>query len=816
VKIPALKDLSIRTRMMLVATLTSGGALLLAAIGFTVFDVYVFKSQKLANVRFRAELVAQSSTAAVEFKELKPIEDIFAVVSTDRHVMAAVIYDDTGNIFASYTRPDLKALPVAPPGNDGHLFTTHSVLVHHPIVVEGRKVGSVLIQSDFTELRERMQRHAGIAGLVLLASIAAALFLSAWLQRLVSKPLLALAQTTRNVATEKNFTLRVPKIGNDEVGQVVDGFNEMLDEIQARDAALRHAQDELEHRVEARTHELQAEVAERRRAEDALRESQSLYLSLVEHLPIAVYRKDAKGKVTFGNAFFWKTLRTTPEEFFRPNGDHTPVELAAKYQADHQRVVRDGVTIETEEAVQTRAGEMLQVQAMKVPVLGSDGAIKGSQGCFLDITDRKRMEQALAYERDLLRTLLDNSPDSIYFKDLQSRFLRCSHAFAHRVGTNKPEDLLGKTDFDLFQQECARESFGDERQIIATGDPIIGKVERELWKDGSITWVLTSKMPYRNNDGEIIGTFGISKDITELKKAEAELEATHRQLLDASRRAGMAEVATGVLHNVGNVLNSVNVSTTVVTDMVRKSKTASVQRLAEWLGTSGAPQSNGPVDSKAVQLREYVTKLGEHLAQEQRTMLSELNLLSSHIEHMKEIVAMQQTYAKVSGVTEPLTPESLAEDALRMNSAALVRHDVHVQRDFEDVPRVIVDRHKVLQILINLISNAKYALDAGAPAKKVLTISIRANESFVAMTVADNGVGIEAENLTRIFQHGFTTRATGHGFGLHSSAIAARELGGALRASSDGPGRGASFVLELPIETTTPVNSPAYDQLSIA
>ncbi|HMJ92096.1 MAG TPA: ATP-binding protein, partial [Candidatus Acidoferrum sp.] len=320
-----------------------------------------------------------------------------------------------------------------------------------------------------------------------------------------------------------------------------------------------------------------------------------------------------------------------------------------------------------------------------------------------------------------------------------------------------------------------------------------------------VSWVLTSKMPYRDKLGAIIGTFGISKDITSLKKAESELESAHRQLIDASRRAGMAEVATGVLHNVGNVLNSVNVSTTVITDSVRQSKVSSVQKLAQWLHKETS--NSGPAaDAKGEQLRSYVTKLAEHLETEQRTLLGELNLLCSHVEHMKEIVAMQQTYAKVSGVNEPLTPSSLVEDAIRMNSAALSRHDVHVTREFHEAPRVMVDRHKVLQILINLISNAKYALDAGCPEKKNLIIRIREANNRVAISLIDNGNGIATENLTRIFQHGFTTRKTGHGFGLHSSALAARELGGSLHGYSDGVGCGATFVLELPIETIPPAN----------
>ncbi|HSV61950.1 MAG TPA: ATP-binding protein, partial [Chthoniobacterales bacterium] len=169
-------------------------------------------------------------------------------------------------------------------------------------------------------------------------------------------------------------------------------------------------------------------------------------------------------------------------------------------------------------------------------------------------------------------------------------------------------------------------------------------------------------------------------------------------------------------------------------------------------------------------------------------------------DHIKDIVAMQQSYARVAGVVEPVSLAGLAEDALQMNAAALVRHSVHVVRNYSDVPLVAVDKHKVLQILVNLVRNAKYAMEEHAQEHKELEILLRPEgEDRVRIAVKDNGTGISAENLVKIFSHGFTTKADGHGFGLHSSAIVARELGGSLWAESDGLGAGATFTLELPV-----------------
>ncbi len=320
-------------------------------------------------------------------------------------------------------------------------------------------------------------------------------------------------------------------------------------------------------------------------------------------------------------------------------------------------------------------------------------------------------------------------------------------------------------------------------------------------KNGRESWALTSKMPLRNKSGGIIGTFGISKDITELKETEAKLEQLHMQLLETSRIAGMAEIATNVLHNVGNVLNSVNVSASVVIDSVKKSRVANLAKVvvmmkehAHDLGTFITS------DVKGKQLPGYLAQLSEHLLADQKATIQEMELLCGNINHIKEIVVMQQTYARVSGIKEIINITELVEDSLRMNEGTLNRHRVEIVRDFETVPPVNVEKHKILQILVNLIRNAKHACQDSERTDRRLTVRVANGDSWVRISVIDNGVGIPPENLARIFNHGFTTRKDGHGFGLHSGALAAKEMGGTLITHSDGAGQGAMFTLELPCD----------------
>lgn len=293
----------------------------------------------------------------------------------------------------------------------------------------------------------------------------------------------------------------------------------------------------------------------------------------------------------------------------------------------------------------------------------------------------------------------------------------------------------------------------------------------------------------------------LNAEVAERKRIQAEIEEMHTRLLETSRHAGMAEVATNVLHNVGNVLNSVNVSATVLADSVRQSESRKLDLVCALLREheNDLPQFLAE-DAKGKQLPRYLETLNATVNAERNRVHQEVEVLRKNVEHIKEIVSMQQNYAKISGVAERVPIVELVDDALRMNTAALGRHEVALLRDFRANPVITVDKHKVLQILVNLIRNAKYACDESGRKDKVITVTIDQIEDRVRIAVIDNGVGIPAENLTRIFAHGFTTRKNGHGFGLHSGALAAKEMGGALTVRSEGPLRGATFVLELPLE----------------
>ena len=281
-----------------------------------------------------------------------------------------------------------------------------------------------------------------------------------------------------------------------------------------------------------------------------------------------------------------------------------------------------------------------------------------------------------------------------------------------------------------------------------------------------------------------------------------ELREAERELVDAARMAGMAEIATNVLHNVGNVLNSVNISADLVTRKLNNSRTAGLGKAVRMMNEHADDLGRFiTLDEKGKLLPRYFNELVESISAEQAQLIEELAQLTKSVDHIKEIVTTQQAYAGAARLVEPLRISDLFEDALRMNAGALSRHHVTVIKDYQDTPTIMGDKHRLLLILINLISNAKFAMSHVCEHPREMTLGIRIlDQTRLCLSVQDRGEGIAPENLARIFNHGFTTRKEGHGFGLHSCALAAVEMNGHLHVHSDGPGQGALFTLEIPLE----------------
>jgi signal transduction histidine kinase len=286
------------------------------------------------------------------------------------------------------------------------------------------------------------------------------------------------------------------------------------------------------------------------------------------------------------------------------------------------------------------------------------------------------------------------------------------------------------------------------------------------------------------------------------KKAEAEKEKLYQQLMNASRQAGMADVASSVLHNVGNVLNSINVSTDTLLKTLKKPMVGDVCRIAALFNEhQDNLQSFLTVDPTGKQIPSYLGLVAESLSGSHQTIQQELDSLVKKVDHIKQAIMSQQDIARAGSIREPVSVEDMMEQALGMVMPEPEKYHIRVVREYGPIPTIMTDRHQVLQVLVNLITNAKNAMVEHSEHMRCLTlrIGVPAGSALARLEVIDTGGGIKAEHLSKLFAQGFTTRKTGQGLGLHSSAIVAKNLGGTLQAKSSGEGHGATFTLDLPL-----------------
>ena len=503
------------------------------------------------------------------------------------------------------------------------------------------------------------------------------------------------------------------------------------------------------------------DITERKRAEQALRDSEILYHSLVEYLPQNIFRKNLDGKFTFVNRLFCQTIGKPAEEILgKTDFDFFPRELAEKYKEDDRRVMRTLVVMDTVEEHVKPNGEIIYVDVLKTPLYDASGKVVGIQGIFWDVTERRRIEEALNYERDLLQTLLDNVPDAIYFKDAKSKFLRVSRAMIDKFGIPDPSAIVGKTDFDYFGGEHAQAAFEDERRIMATGQPMIGVTEKETMPNGQVSWVLTSKLPFRDKRGNIIGTFGVSKDITALIAAELELAKARDQALESTRMK--SEFLANMSHEIRTPMNAI-------------------------IGMTGLLLETR-LDTEQRDFCETVRNSAEALL----TIINDI-LDFSKIEAGK--MTLETIDMDLREVVEG-SVELLAEKAQSKGLELTAWIE-------ERVPRFLRgDPGRLRQVLTNLIGNAVKFTERGDVEVRVAFVGEEPDHVTLRCEVRDSGIGISEDHQRRLFQafiqaDGSTTRKYGGtGLGLAICKQIVELMGGRIGVSSEA-GQGSTFWFEM-------------------
>jgi PAS domain S-box-containing protein len=947
-----MRNIAIKHKLISIIMATCLAVLLLAGIMLLIFERKEYRKETIDSISCYAEMIGDNCRAALAFKDADDATETLKSLKAESSIVFACVYSKEGKVLAHYQHPKYRR-GFLPPEYEKESYRFHSDYfeLYKQIKENDEVIGTVYIKLDLSHMKTLLWLKAGTITLIVLACSLVAYLVSSKLQRVISGPVVGLAEIARVVSEEKNYSVRAVKRNNDEVGLLIDAFNSMLEQIQQNDLDLRESRDKLEIRVRERTAELTCaneqltkEIAERKQAEKELARKQRNLEAIFDAAPVSMFLIDentvvkrtnyiatklvgrhnseiinsqpgnglgcihaskdcngcgrgpscksciirntigdvlrsgqaihgievqptisVKGKehcpwfkvsvepVTIDNSKYVivaidditerkqaevalresenkirSIVENSSDQIFMFDQDYKflsinkagadlfskspqevigkslfevfPEDAATQFSKNIKNVFDTGVNISIEEQIVVQ-GREFYISSSLNPIKDDEGAVKAVTGIVRDITEHRRAEQSLRKSEKKYRTLIENLPQKVFLKGRDLKYISCNKNYADDMGLD-PDEIKGKTDYEFFPRELAEKYGRDDKRIMETG--VAETIEEKYVCAGQEMIVQTVKTPVEDEQGNTIGVLGIFWDITGLKCAQEELKQTHLRLVEASHRAGMAEVAADVLHNVGNVLNSINVSTTIITDKIKESEVANLGKVVSILNDHIDNLGNFLTENpQGKNIPLYLTEVSKLLIDEQAEIISRLRVLADNIEHVKEIISTQQSYARVSGVETQISITKLVEDAIQINSAGLERHGTRLTREFDELGDVVLDKQRVLQILVNLISNAKYALSSSDEKDKVLTIRIcRRDEDRFQIEVADNGVGILKENLTKIFSHGFTTRKRGHGFGLHSSALAAKDLGGSLMVHSDGLGKGARFTLELPFKPT--------------
>jgi PAS domain S-box-containing protein len=439
---------------------------------------------------------------------------------------------------------------------------------------------------------------------------------------------------------------------------------------------------------------------------------------------------------------------------------------------------------------------LVYVEIVNVTFPGSQQPIAEAQATSLELSAAH--EEIQASERRF-RGLSESAPLGIFLTDEAGRVI-----YENRYCQKFNLDPLAHAEAGAWMRNIHPKDLPRFISALKDSEPKDFDSEHEfriVGPSGKVCWIQSRSTLLRSESGGITGRVGTLQDITGRREAETRLELVNQELMQASHEAGFAEFANGVLHNVKNVVNSINVSASVISNGLHKSRITALTKVSELIREhAGDLGSFMTVHPRGKLLPGFIERLDGVLAAERAALLGELKALEASVQHIKAIVTTQQDFAKPGAADEKIDPVELMEDSLRITAAAFAHQGIQVVREYEaSLPEITVEKHKVLQILVNFIRNAKEACQAADRPDRKVVLQLANGGEHVRFAIRDNGIGIAPEILGRLFEHGFTTKKDGHGFGLHSAFLAVRQLGGDMQVQSDGVGTGATFSLKLPL-----------------
>ena len=751
----AIRELSLRQRLLLLTMVTSGIGVLLGCLGFLAYDLHVARDLKENELDSAANLIGTNATAALAFDDAMGGSKLLSALSTTSHVRLGVLYRRDGSLFASYVRPDLNGKITPPPRPpDGIVWRKDSVNKTEPVLLDGRQLGAIYVESDLTDLQERLRRFEQLTVLLAMGCLLLVYFLTAVLQRGITRPIRVLAAVARSIADEKAYTLRAPALAGVELRQLSADFNHMLEQIERRDAALREARDTQEQRVAERTRELELEVRERQRTEHELQQRTTFLNTLIAKSPLAILVGGPDGRLEMVNPAFQKLFGYTSEEALGQPIDELlfPNKVGPEEARERIRRLRFESVLETTQR-RRKDGEMVDVEIHAVPLKlenGQDGVL----AVYQDIGPRIEAQRALRESEDLFRTVSETAPIGIFRSDEKGKVLYANKRWGDMSG-RRPDEALGLGwDAAVHPEDRAQVS-----KIWDTGTALGMELKDEcrfLTPDGNVNWVEWQSRAVHSADGTIVGFVGVIEDVTARRGAEQRLREAKEAAEAASR--SKSEFLANMSHEIRTPMNGILGMTELALD------------------TELNPDQ-----------REY------------------LDMVKSSAESLLSIINDILDFSKIEAGRLELesVPFSLLDCIESVLQPLAVRaHQKGLELTWAvqgEIPEVLMgDPTRLRQILINLAGNAIKFTKAGEVSVRAERVPAKEEGIAIRFSVSDTGIGIPKEKHQLIFDafsqaDSSTTREFGGtGLGLSISARLIRLMNGELGLES-APGKGSDF-----------------------
>ncbi len=763
-----LRNMAIKYKLMTIIMVACTIGLVLAGAIFIGWEQRMLRNNMMRNLLTQAAMVADNSKAAIAFQDPDDAEKILQALHVDSSIVFGGIYTKDNKLFAAYYRGGAK-VEVDPSDylKTDFAFKGGFLTVTSPIILDRVMTGTVCIRMDLKPMNAMLMRNIQTITLVIVLSLLAAFLVSSRLQTVISNPILSLAQLAKAVSEEKDYSSRAMKQSNDEVGLLIDAFNGMLEQIQKRDSELLDAKEGLEIKVEERTQEITKaneqmvrEIDERKKAQDELSSLLSLHSATLESTADGIFVVDLNGKVVSYNQKFLQ-LWQIPTDIAETRDDTKLLDFVLDQLSEPEKFISEVKRLYANPLAQSQ--DILEFKDNRVYERCSqpqriDNRVVGRVWSFRDITERKVAEQALKQSRQMLQLVMDNVPQSIFWKDRDLKYLGCNVNFAKDAGLEKPADIIGKTDYDLtWKKEEADAYREDDKKVMDSNTPKYLIIEPQQQADGKMAWIETNKVPLHDAEDNVVGMLGSYSDITERKRAEEEKDKLTHDLEDANQQ--MKNFVYIASHDLREPLRKIS----AFGDMLQQSLQNKLEKDdAENLQfmIDGARRMNKMIEGLLVYSRVSTKS--------QPPEIVDLNEIVQQIQQLELSIVLEEKQVAVE-VPQPL-------------------------------PSVEVDPAQIRQLMQNLIANGIKYQEKGIVPHITIT-SKPASDGMIRVEVKDNGIGIKPEYQQSVFAmfKRLHTRDEyeGTGIGLAVCKKIVERHGGQIGVESEF-GKGCTFWFTIP------------------